>query len=179
MSLNVFGRTLGPGNDGGRQHNPNHQVSITIGKPFVGGVIGAVGQVQSDYGALNIDSKSGAGSSGGDVKAVDTLAAFGQTMMAAVGGDPTTITGPSGTAKVIGAALSSPVSGAPTRASSAALPPAGARPPPKACSRSPPARGERVRALGGERCARLGEVALSAGVPGLHWWASNALHGTE
>jgi hypothetical protein len=30
LSLNVFGRTLGPGNADGRQHNPNHQVSITI-----------------------------------------------------------------------------------------------------------------------------------------------------
>ena len=45
MSLNVFGRTLGPGNTDGRQHNQNHQVSITIGKPFAGGVIGGVGPV--------------------------------------------------------------------------------------------------------------------------------------
>lgn len=109
MTLNVFGRTIGPGNTGGRQHNPNHQVSITIGKPFRAGIIGAVGPVQSDYGALPIDSKSGAGTSGGDVKAVDTLAAFGQTMLASVGADPSAITSPSGTAKVITAALLSPV----------------------------------------------------------------------
>ena len=38
MSLNVFGRTLGPSNVDGRNHNENHQVSLTIGKPFKGGV---------------------------------------------------------------------------------------------------------------------------------------------
>jgi hypothetical protein len=108
MSLNVFGRTIGPGNTDGRQHNPNHQVSITIGKPFKGAVVGAVGPVQTDYGALPIDSKTGAGTSSGDVKAVDTLAAFGQTMLASVGADPSTITSPSGSAKVITAALSQP-----------------------------------------------------------------------
>jgi hypothetical protein len=105
MSLNVFGRTLGPGNTDGRQHNQNHQVSLTIGKPFKGGVIGGVAPVQNDYGALPIDSKSGAGTSGGDIQAVDTLAAFGQTMMAAVGGDPSGITSPSSTATVVSAAL--------------------------------------------------------------------------
>jgi hypothetical protein len=84
-------------------------VSLTIGKPFKAGVIGAVGVVQNDYGALPIDSKSGAGTSGGDVKAVDTLAAYGQTMLASVGADPSAITSPSGTAKVITAALVSPV----------------------------------------------------------------------
>jgi len=34
LSLNVLGRTLGPRNVDGRDHNENHQVSITIGKPF-------------------------------------------------------------------------------------------------------------------------------------------------
>ena len=51
MSLNVFGRTLGPGNADGRQHNENHQVSIAIGKPFRGGVIGGVIPVGKDFGA--------------------------------------------------------------------------------------------------------------------------------
>jgi hypothetical protein len=105
MSLNVFGRTLGPSNTDGRQHNPNHQVSITIGKPFKGGVIGAVGPVAPDYGALPIDSNSGAGTSGGDIKAVDTLASFGQTMLAAIGADPSGITSPSNTGKIVKAAL--------------------------------------------------------------------------
>jgi hypothetical protein len=109
MTLNVFGRTLGPGNTDGRQHNLNHQVSLSIGKPFKGGVIGAIAPiVQNDYGALAIDSSSGAGTKTGDVMAVDTLAAFGQTMLAAVGADAGTIasiTSPGSTSKVIGAAL--------------------------------------------------------------------------
>jgi hypothetical protein len=105
MSLNVFGRTIGPGNTDGRQHNGNHQVSIAIGKPFRGGVLGGVGPVGTDYGALNMDAKTGAGGSGGGIRAVDTLAAFGQTMLAAVGADPSGITSPGGTSQVVSAAL--------------------------------------------------------------------------
>ena len=91
MTLNVFGRTLGPVNTDGRQHNENHQVSVAIGKPFRGGVIGGVGPMAGDYGALAIDSKSGRGVSGGDIAATDSLASFGKTAMAAVGIDATTI----------------------------------------------------------------------------------------
>ena len=87
VSLNVFGRTIGPGNTDGRQHNENHQVSITIGKPFRGGVVGGVTPVRKDYGALPIDSKTGNGTLTGDVPAVQTLASFGRTMLAAVGVD--------------------------------------------------------------------------------------------
>jgi hypothetical protein len=105
VTLNVFGRTLGPGNTDGRQHNGNHQVSLTIGKPFRGGVIGAVGPVAPDYGALPIDSKTGAGSATGDIRAVDTLSAFGQTMLSAIGGDPTSISSPNNSATVVTAAL--------------------------------------------------------------------------
>jgi hypothetical protein len=105
ISLNVFGRTIGPGNTDGRQHNPNHQVSVTIGKPFRGGVVGAVGRVAGDYGALAIDSKSGAGTAGGDIAAVDTLASFGQTMLAAVGIDAATISDQIPTGKVVSGAL--------------------------------------------------------------------------
>jgi hypothetical protein len=86
-SLNVFGRTIGPGNTDGRQHNPNHQVSITIGKPYRGGVIGGVTPLQGDYGALDIDSKTGAGKSGGDIAAVNTLGTFGKTLLAGAGVD--------------------------------------------------------------------------------------------
>jgi hypothetical protein len=93
MSLNVFGRTLGPSNTDGRQHNQNHQVSITIGKPFRGGVIGGVAPVGNDYGATPIDSKTGAGAANGDITAVDTLPSFGRTMLAAVGVDAATIGG--------------------------------------------------------------------------------------
>jgi hypothetical protein len=105
MSLNVFGRTLGPSNTDGRQHNGNHQVSITIGKPFRAGVIGGVGPVKPDYGALGVDSKTGTGNASGDIAAVDTLAAFGQTMLAAIGADPSVITSPNGTSKVLTSAL--------------------------------------------------------------------------
>ncbi len=105
MSLNVFGRTLGPGNTDGRQHNQNHQVSITIGKPFAGGVIGGVGPVGGDYGALAIDSKTGIGAAGGDVAPVETLASFGRTMLAAVGVDSATAATQITAGKVITAAL--------------------------------------------------------------------------
>ena len=101
MSLNVFGRTLGPGNENGRSHNSNHQVSFCIGKPFRGGVVGGCVPVTHDYGASNIDSSTGAGSASGDIQASDTLAAFGKTMLAAVGGDPSLVTG----GKVVNAAL--------------------------------------------------------------------------
>jgi hypothetical protein len=90
-SLDVFGRTLGPGNENGRQHNENHQVSITIGKPFRGGVIGGVGPVGKDYGALPIDAKTGKGGPGGNVQPVQTLASFGRTLLAAVGVGEATI----------------------------------------------------------------------------------------
>jgi hypothetical protein len=92
MTLNVFGRTIGPGNTDGRQHNENHQVSVVIGKPFRGGVVGGVAPVGIDYGALPIDSKTGAGSASGDIPAIATLATFAQTMLAGVGATPSTIT---------------------------------------------------------------------------------------
>ena len=118
ISLNVFGRTLGPTSTDGRQHNPNHQVSFAIGKPFRGGVYGGVAQLSAaqggDYGALPMDSKSGMGVAGGDIKPVDTLTAFGMTVATAVGVDPAIVAqqinskyNPSGlgTAKVVSAAL--------------------------------------------------------------------------
>jgi len=83
----------------------NHQVSIAIGKPFRGGVIGGVGPVAGDYGALAIDSKSGRGVAGGDIAAVDTLASFGKTAMAAVGIDAATIGTAITSGQVIGPAL--------------------------------------------------------------------------
>jgi hypothetical protein len=105
VSLNVFGRTIGPGNTDGRQHNPNHQVSITIGKPFRGGVIGGVVPVGSDYGALAIDSSTGEGTASGDVAAVDSLASFGRTALTAVGVDAGTVASTILEGKVITAAL--------------------------------------------------------------------------
>ena len=105
MLLNVFGRTLGPSNTDGRQHNPNHQVSITIGKPFKGGIIGGLGVVGADYGALPIDSASGAGGSGGDILPTDSLASFGKTVLAAVGVDAETISSSINGGKVVQGAL--------------------------------------------------------------------------
>jgi len=115
MSLNVFGRTFAvnssktdPANDG-RNHNPNHQMSLVIGKPFVGGVIGGLQPVGIDYGCTAISSATGA--SGGDIQPVDTLGAFAQTMLAGVGGDPSApsqigaTAGPSYTGKVIQSVL--------------------------------------------------------------------------
>jgi hypothetical protein len=107
MSLNVFGRTIGPSNTDGRQHNPNHQVSITIGKPFKGGVMGGVAPVGSDYGATALDSKSGKSTPGGDVSATATLASFGKTMLSAVGVDASTINTQITAGTVVSAALAS------------------------------------------------------------------------
>jgi len=105
LSLNVFGRTIGPGTTDGRQHNPNHEVSITIGKPFRGGVLGAVVPVQNDYGATPMDSKTGQGGQAGDVAAFDTLASFGRTVLAAVGVDSASIAAEISRGQVITAAL--------------------------------------------------------------------------
>ncbi len=106
LSLNVFGRTLGPRNTDGRDHNENHQVSIAIGKPFKGGVIGAIGPVAKDYGALAISSASGAGGAGGDISADETLASFGKTVLAAVGADSAAIDEVIRSGKVVTGALS-------------------------------------------------------------------------
>jgi hypothetical protein len=95
MSLNVFGRTLAvsTGAGTGRQHNPDHHVAIAIGKGFNPGVIGGVAPgAGGEYEAVAIDSKSGQGSASGDVTPAASLASWGQTMMAAVGIDTTTIT---------------------------------------------------------------------------------------
>ncbi|HTR54651.1 MAG TPA: hypothetical protein VMJ10_28360 [Kofleriaceae bacterium] len=85
MSLNVFGRTLGSSSVNGRQHNPNHQVSITIGSQFNAGIVGGIGPVQNDFGCLDIDSTSGLGQTGADIAAIDSLASYGKTLLASVG----------------------------------------------------------------------------------------------
>jgi hypothetical protein len=105
LSLNVFGRTLGPGNTDGRQHNLNHQVSISIGKNLRGGVVGGVVPVSGDYGALPIQSTTGQGSASGDISPVATLASFGQTVLASLGVDGATIANQIRLGKVITSAL--------------------------------------------------------------------------
>jgi hypothetical protein len=61
--------------------------------------------VAGDYGALAIDSSTGKGSSSGDVNPIETLAASGQTMLAAVGVAPSTIATQITGGKVIAGAL--------------------------------------------------------------------------
>jgi hypothetical protein len=105
MSLNVFGRTIGPGNTDGRQHNPNHHVALAIGSNFKGGVYGAVTPTGSDYGATAMSSQTGAGGASGDIQPIDTLSAWAMTMLASVGADPTVLTSPVSTAKPITSVL--------------------------------------------------------------------------
>lgn len=105
LTLNVFGRTLGSSNTDGRQHNENHQVSLAIGKPFRAGVIGGVGPVGRDYGALAIDAKTGKGAAGGAIAPDDSLASFGKTALAAVGVEAGTITSAITSGEVITGAL--------------------------------------------------------------------------
>lgn len=91
VSLNVFGRTMGGATANGRNHNGNHQLSLAIGKPFKGAVVGGVGPVQSDYGAVGIDSATGAPNASGDIAAKDTLGAFAKSVLSAFGGDSASI----------------------------------------------------------------------------------------
>ncbi len=110
ISLNVFGRTLEyqATNGDGRQHNLNHHVSFVIGKPFKGGVYGAVTQLtgNNDFGCVNIDAKTGAGTTStgsGVIDAVDTFAAWGMTVATGVGVDPSVVMGPTGISTTTGA----------------------------------------------------------------------------
>lgn len=108
FNLNVFGRTLVPNGApqlGGRNHNQNHQVSLAIGKPFKGSVIGGIQPVDKDYGALPIDSVTGAGTASGDIAPVDTLASFGKTVLTAAGIDSGTVEALVPSGKVIKGAL--------------------------------------------------------------------------
>ena len=105
-TLNVFGRTLGPGNTDGRQHNENHQVSLTIGKSIRGGVVGGLAPVGKDYGATAVDSQTGQASTSGDISAIETLASYGQTLLAAVGVDPAVIGAQINSGSVVSGVLS-------------------------------------------------------------------------
>lgn len=106
MSLNVFGRTLSAANyTDGRTHNGNHQVSVTIGKPFKPGVVGGVTTVAGDYGCTGIDSASGKANASGDVAPVATLPSFAQTVLSGLGADPTYISTNITAGKVITGAI--------------------------------------------------------------------------
>jgi hypothetical protein len=99
INLNVFGRTMDASqNTSGRNHNPNHEMSMMIGPGFVGGVYGGVnapdknaGQTGGDWACMPINSTTGIGSASGDIKPVDTLASWAKTVMRGVGIDQTTV----------------------------------------------------------------------------------------
>ncbi len=79
-TLNVFGRTFDSLN--GRGHNASHSVSLLIGKPFKGAVVG--GLVPGGH-AADIDPKTGAAADGGDLAASDSLASLAKTLGAGIG----------------------------------------------------------------------------------------------
>jgi len=88
--MNVFGRTLSAArNTNGRDHQGDHHVTVLIGKPFKGGVVGGLEPTNSDYRAMSIDSSSGAAvaAGAGDIPFSDTLAALGKTLAAGCGVD--------------------------------------------------------------------------------------------
>ncbi|HEY1960299.1 MAG TPA: DUF1501 domain-containing protein [Polyangiaceae bacterium] len=106
-TLNVFGRTMNASHTDGRDHNKNHHVSIAIGKGFRGSLVGGVQQVDGDYGAMPIDSSSGAGAASGDIQPVDSLASFARTVMVGVGVNEDLVTKQITTGTIIRGALAS------------------------------------------------------------------------
>jgi hypothetical protein len=105
-TLNPFGRTLKENGIAGRNH-VDHHVSVIIGKGIRGGVVGGVTPVPGgDYGALEIDSKSGRGvEGGGDVPRVDQLASLAKTVGAGLGIAPAKLDEIITKGKVVPAAL--------------------------------------------------------------------------
>jgi hypothetical protein len=99
INLNVFGRTMDAAtNTSGRNHNPNHEVSMMIGPGFNGGVYGGVnapstGQTGGDWACMPIDSTTGLPSAGGDILPVNTLASWAKTVLRGVGVPETVIDG--------------------------------------------------------------------------------------
>jgi Protein of unknown function (DUF1501) len=115
LSLNVFGRTMDAAqNTSGRNHNPNHEVSMMIGPGFNGGVYGGVnapntnaGQTAGDWACMPINSTTGAPSTSGDITPVNTLASWAKTAMRGVGIDDATVEAQIQGGTVIQAALKS------------------------------------------------------------------------
>jgi hypothetical protein len=113
ISLNVFGRTMDASkNTSGRNHNPDHEVSMMIGPGFNGSVCGGVnapntkmGQTGGDWGCMPIDSTTGLGTSSGDIAPLDTLGSWAKTVMRGVGIDQATVDTSITSGKVIKAAL--------------------------------------------------------------------------
>ncbi|HET9960548.1 MAG TPA: hypothetical protein VFQ61_39025, partial [Polyangiaceae bacterium] len=80
-------------------------VMALLGTPVRGGVIGGVDLVDTDYGALAIDSKTGEGSDGGDIDPLTSLESAGKTLCAALELPADTIAKRITTGKVVTAAL--------------------------------------------------------------------------
>ena len=82
--MNVFGRTLSAsnGSTNGRNHHGDHHVTVMIGKPFKGGVVGGVEPSKGEYRATSIDAATGAPVAGGsgNVPISETLSAMGKTL---------------------------------------------------------------------------------------------------
>jgi hypothetical protein len=106
-TLNVFGRTMSLARRGttGRDHNPNHQCSLLIGKNVRGSVIGGVGRVDGDYGALAFDAASGRATPDGNVSPDESMASMAKTLAQAVGVDASATTQAIAAGRVVPAAV--------------------------------------------------------------------------
>lgn len=86
-SINVFGRSLVRNAGGGRNHNAQHHCMFAFGPRVRPGIIGKVGRVGRDFGALAMQSESGQGGSG-DVPASESMSAAVKSLGAALGLEP-------------------------------------------------------------------------------------------
>ena len=88
-NFNVFGRTLRDQNNKGRDHNLNHHVMMITGKHINPGVIGSIERVGRDFGAMAIDSTTGAGvpkedAANADIQADASLESAAKTLARAL-----------------------------------------------------------------------------------------------
>jgi hypothetical protein len=104
---NVFGRTLAKKGLTGRDHWANHHATVMIGKPIRPGVIGGLAPMSGDFGAQEIDSKTGrgVGKGAGDVPFEESLSAMGKTLGAALGVPAATLDQNISGGKIVPAAL--------------------------------------------------------------------------
>ena len=63
----------------------NHHVTLLSGKNVKGGVIGGLRSVGGDFGALPINSNTGAGTNKGDIPLNESLESAAKTIAAAAG----------------------------------------------------------------------------------------------
>lgn len=102
---NVFGRTLKQASPNGREHWPNHHVTLFYGRRFQPAVIGGVKPGTSDYVARGINSQTGAADDSGDIPPSESLTAVAKTLGAAVGIPEATLNADIQSGRVIRAAL--------------------------------------------------------------------------